>query len=210
MNSGTVRPAEDPSAGRRSRQGRRLPPQRTWAALTAVLLVSPGAGVTIPDFATDVEAARRNTAGSLSGQTPPDAWHEALRQHWEVEHRKLLDMAADLPVSLYESRPHPDSRDALDELRHVTVGLEMSTAQLEGREFDYQARVAADASKERSPEAVAAEMQTALNASLAAIDRVGAHPALIWWLSHQSEHYGKLVTIYRMNDRIPPLSRPRG
>lgn len=197
-------PTSDPGSHRRSGHPFHRP---TPVALGALLLAGSLMISSCSAAATRADAHPRKATGDPGGQ---NAWHDALRRHWEGEHRKLLDMARDLPASLYDSRPHPDSRSALDELRHVTVGLEMSTAQLEGREFDYQARIVADASKERSPDAVVAEMQAALGASLAAMDRVGADPSLIWWLSHQSEHYGKLVTIYRMNDRVPPVSRPRG
>ena len=35
----------------------------------------------------------------------------------------------------------------VDEFRHVTIGLEMSTAQLKGEKFDYMARIKADVSR---------------------------------------------------------------
>jgi hypothetical protein len=34
-------------------------------------------------------------------------------------------------------------------------------------------------------------------------------PQLIGWLDHQGEHYGKLVTSYRVNGIVPPISRPK-
>ena len=34
-------------------------------------------------------------------------------------------------------------------------------------------------------------------------------PQLISWLEHQGEHYGKLVTAYRANGVVPPVSRPK-
>ena len=34
-------------------------------------------------------------------------------------------------------------------------------------------------------------------------------PLLIGWIDHQAEHYGKLVSNYRMNNIVPPISRPR-
>ena len=53
-------------------------------------------------------------------------------------------------------------------------------------------------------------MEAALEASLAAIRQYGANPRLIYWVSHQGEHYGKLVTLYRMNGLVPPASRSQG
>jgi hypothetical protein len=32
-------------------------------------------------------------------------------------------------------------------------------------------------------------------------------PSLIFWIDHQAEHYGKLVSNYRMNGIVPPVSR---
>ncbi len=34
-------------------------------------------------------------------------------------------------------------------------------------------------------------------------------PQLIGWLEHQGEHYGKLVTAYRVNGVVPPVSHPK-
>ena len=34
-------------------------------------------------------------------------------------------------------------------------------------------------------------------------------PQLLGWLEHQGEHYGKLVTAYRVNGVVPPVSRPK-
>ena len=46
-------------------------------------------------------------------------------------------------------------------------------------------------------------------ASYAAVDR-GAKPLLIFWIDHQAEHYGKLVSNYRMVGIVPPISRKVG
>ena len=42
------------------------------------------------------------------------------------------------------------SRSMLEEYRHVTIGLEMSIAQLTGEKFDYMARVSADDTKPKT------------------------------------------------------------
>ncbi len=136
-----------------------------------------------------------------------DPWTEAIHSLWEAEHSKLLEMARDLPEELYDSRPHPDSRSALEELRHVTIGLEMAAAELTRTDFDYGRRTAEDEGKPASRESLVSEMEAALAASLDAIATEGATPRIAWWLTHQAEHYGKLVSIYRMNGLVPPASR---
>jgi hypothetical protein len=115
-------------------------------------------------------------------------------------------MAKDFPEDKYAWKPHPDSRSMIDEFRHVTIGLEMSTAQLAGATFDYMARVKADEGKPATRESVVKDMEAALAASVAAVER-GPKPSLIFWIDHQAEHYGKLVSNYRMNGLVPPVSR---
>ena len=51
-------------------------------------------------------------------------------------------------------------------------------------------------------------MEAALAASVAAVE-ARPKPSLVFWIDHQAEHYGKLVSNYRMNGIVPPISRPR-
>lgn len=145
-------------------------------------------------------------------QTPqaPPSWEAVTARTWKALHDKILVMAKDteFPDGKLSFKPHPDSRTVLDEFRHVTIGLEMSTAQLLGRPFDYAAREKADAAKPQTRASVVAEMEAAIAASYAAVD-AGASPRLIFWIDHQGEHYGKLVSNYRMNGIVPPASRPK-
>ena len=105
-------------------------------------------------------------------------------------------------------KPHPDARSVLDELRHVTIGLEMTTAEAKGEKFDFEAREKADATKPKTRASVVAEMEAAIAASYPLV-KSKPRPQLIGWLEHQGEHYGKLVTAYRANGVVPPVSRPK-
>ena len=127
---------------------------------------------------------------------------------WRGIHEKILAMAKDWPESKYGWKPHADSRTMLEEFRHVTIGLEMSTSQLKGTAFDYNARIKADDPKPKTRASVVAEMDAALAASVAAVE-AGPKPSLVFWIDHQAEHYGKLVSNYRMKGIVPPISRPR-
>ncbi|NNM33916.1 MAG: hypothetical protein HKO53_12655, partial [Gemmatimonadetes bacterium] len=91
----------------------------------------------------------------------------------------------------------------------VTIGLEMSSAQLRGEAFDYPARVAEDEGKPATRESVVGEMEAAIAESYPLVEAGDspAMPRLVFWMGHQGEHYGKLVSIYRMNDLVPPISR---
>jgi hypothetical protein len=146
-------------------------------------------------------------AAQAAPQQPP-TWEQQTSRVWQALHNKILAMAKDtlFPDAKLETRPHADSRTILDEYRHVTIGLEMTTAQLRGEPFDYNARVKADASKPRTRASVVAEMEAAIAASYPVVEQ-SASPRLLSWIDHQGEHYGKLVSNYRLAGVVPPASR---
>jgi hypothetical protein len=125
---------------------------------------------------------------------------------WRGIHEKILAMAKDWPESKYDWKPHKDSRSMLEEFRHVTIGLEYSSAQMKGEKFDIQARIKQDEKKPKTRGSVLSDMQSALVTSYDLVDN-GPKPLLIFWIDHQAEHYGKLVSNYRMNGVVPPVSR---
>jgi hypothetical protein len=149
-----------------------------------------------------------SSVGAQGSQQPPPTWETAVANTWKSLHDKILTMAKDtqFPDDKLGSKPHPDSRSVLDEYRHVTIGLEMSAAQLAGKAFDYNARVKADAGKPQTRASVIADMEAAIAASYPLVEKQPS-PRLIFWIDHQGEHYGKLVSIYRMNGIVPPVSR---
>lgn len=156
--------------------------------------------------------ALTGTAGLRAQQaavTP--TYEQSVFNTWKALHDKILAMAKDtqFPDDKLGSKPHPDSRSVLDEFRHVTIGLEMSSAQLKGDKFDYPARLKADESKPKTRASAVAEMEAAIAVSYPLV-QAKATPRLIFWIDHQAEHYGKLVSNYRMNNIVPPISRPRG
>jgi hypothetical protein len=140
----------------------------------------------------------------------PQTWEQAAFTTWKSLHDKILAMAKDtqFPDDKLGWKPHPDSRSVLDEFRHVTIGLEMVTAQLSGTPFSYMERMKADESKPKTRASVVAEMEAAYAKSLEVV-KSSVKPNILFWLDHQGEHYGKLVSNYRMNNIVPPVSRPR-
>lgn len=150
-------------------------------------------------------------AAMIADQAKPSPTYEtALARSWEDVHNRILTMAKDtvFPDSKLAWKPHPDARSVMDELRHVTIGLEMTTAEARGEKFDFEAREKADASKPKTRASVIAEMEAAIAASYPLI-KSKPRPQLMGWLEHQGEHYGKLVTAYRVNGVVPPISRPK-
>ena len=146
----------------------------------------------------------------LSAQqaAPPPSFETSVFNTWKSLHDKILVMAKDtvFPDEKLGSKPHPDSRTVLDEYRHVTIGLEMTTALIKGEKFDYMARVKADESKPKTRASVVAEMEKAIAASYEVV-KATPKPLLIGWIDHQAEHYGKLVSNYRSVGIVPPISR---
>src|SRR5262245_34897972 len=148
---------------------------------------------------------------TLAGQAKPAPTYEsAILNNWRNLHNKILTMAKDteVPDAKLGWKPHPDSRSVLEEFRHVTIGLEMTAAVARGEKFDFEAREKADASKPKTRASMVAEMEAAIKASYPLVEQKPA-PSLVGWLEHQGEHYGKLVTAYRANGIVPPVSRKK-
>jgi hypothetical protein len=166
---------------------------RLFLALSLALLTSGAAAAVI------VEQAK-----------PTPTFESAISRSWEDVHNRVLAIAKDtvFPDNKLGWKPHPDARSVLEELRHVTIGLEMTTAQARGEKFDFEAREKADAGKPKTRASVVAEMEAAIAASYPLVKST-PRPQLIGWLEHQGEHYGKLVTAYRANGVVPPVSRPK-
>ncbi len=152
------------------------------------------------------------TASSVAAQAPqpPPTYEAAVLRTWKALHDKILVMAKDtqFPDAKLGWKPHPDSRSVLDELRHVTIGLRMTSAVARGEKFDFGAAEKADASKPQTRASVVSEMEAAIAESYPLVEK-SPSPRLVSWLDHQGEHYGKLVTAYRVNGIVPPVSRPK-
>src|SRR5688572_15155692 len=173
-------------------------------AVAAVMLMAGGS--TLAKATVDESSALAQTAAPK----PPPTYEQVIVNQWKSMHNKILAMAKDtqFPDDKLGWKPHPDSRSVLDEFRHVTIGLEMLTAQLSNTPFNYMERMKADESKPRTRASVVAEMEAAYAKSLEVV-KSSAKPNILFWLDHQGEHYGKLVSNYRMNNIVPPVSRPR-
>ena len=151
------------------------------------------------------------SSGALAEQAKPAPTFEtAIANSWKSVHNKVLAMAKDptFPDDKLAWKPHPDARSVLEEFRHVTIGLEMTTAMARGEKLDYNAREKADIGKPKTRASMLAELEAAIAASFPLVDSKPL-PQIVGWLEHQGEHYGKLVTAYRANGIVPPASRPK-
>jgi hypothetical protein len=151
---------------------------------------------------------------AAQGQTPappPLTYERVITSIWKDLHDKILLMARDtaFPDDKLGWKPHPDSRSVLEEFRHVTMGLEFSSAQLRGEKLDRPtvlARQKADAGKPRTRASVVSDMEAAIAVSYPLVEK-SPDPRLIGWIEDQAEHYGKLVSNYRAIGIVPPVSR---
>ena len=170
---------------------------KRFSAVTMIMLVALALGVSV-------------ASAQTTTPKPPPTYEQVIIRSWKATHDKILTMAKDtvFPDAKLGWKPHPDSRSVLEELRHVTIGLEMTTAVARGEKFDFEAREKADAGKPTTRASMVAEMEAAIAASFPMVEAKQS-PSLIGWLEHQGEHYGKLVTAYRANGIVPPISRPK-
>ena len=169
---------------------------KRFSALTMVVLAAVTLGAAV-------------VATQTTTPKPPPTYEQVIVRSWKATHDKILTMAKDtvFPDAKLGWKPHPDSRSVLEELAHVTIGLEMTTAQAKGEKFDFEAREKDEAARPKTRARVVKEMEAAIAASYPAIEAKPS-PTLIGWLEHQGEHYGKLVTSYRVNGIVPPIARP--
>jgi len=156
-------------------------------------------------------AATLNVAAQGQPPTTPPTYEQVVARTWKNLHDKILVMAKDtqFPDDKLGWKPHPDSRTVLEEFRHVTIGLEMTSALLRGEKFDFEAREKADAAKPKTRASVVAEMEAAIAVSYPLVEK-SPKPLLVGWIDHQAEHYGKLVSNYRSVGIVPPISRKAG
>ena len=89
-------------------------------------------------------AVHARQAAQAQKPVPAQTYEYQVVAVWRGIHEKILAMAKDWPESKYGWKPHADSRTMLEEFRHVTIGLEYSSAQLKGQKFDLDARIKAD------------------------------------------------------------------
>src|SRR5262245_63136112 len=116
---------------------------------------------------------------AAQGQTPappPLTYEQVITRHWKNLHDKILVMAKDttFPDDKLGWRPHPDSRSVLEEFRHVTMGLEFSSAQLRGEKLDGAAvveRQKADAGKPKTRASIVSEMEAAIAISYPLVEK---------------------------------------
>ncbi len=153
-------------------------------------------------------------------------WEEAL-DSWSDIGRRLIAMAEDMPEAKYWYTPAKDTRTFGDMLLHVAgVNYQVVNA-IAGREVGHGENDPPRANY-NSKAAVVAYLKKSFADGAASLKAIKSHadfekkvvypwanqlihPHSLWGMTvaHASEHYGSLVTYYRVQGMVPPESRPK-
>lgn len=167
--------------------------KRALLLAAIALLIAAGSG-----FAQAAPAAPAQQA-----QQPPPTWDQVALRSFTGVYDKLIDMAKDFPEDKFDYKPHPDSRSFVEELQHALGPIQGQVARMKGEQPDR----AASQIRDRAALVAALEKAKTEYVELWAKEK---NPSIIRWAEHAGEHYGKLVTMYRVNGRVPPATANRG
>jgi hypothetical protein len=142
---------------------------------------------------------------------PPDPM-KAISGTFTSVHKNILDMAEDFPAEKYGFKPKPEMRSFGEVIVHVFSGTTYAAKAGKGENVQW---TELDPKNYADKAAVVAGLKKAIadaDATLKATPatRFAASPEP--WLSvieHSAEHYGLLVAYYRLNNLVPPASRPK-
>ena len=161
-------------------------------------------------------------ATPVLAQTPSSSMAtETARLLWSDVRDNIAQSAADVPESLYSYRPTPEVRTFGELIGHIAGSQHMFCAIALGEKppaedaVEKSAKTKAalvQALKESNDYCARAYKQTDA-AAAASVDLFGAQRSRLYTLlenaTHDSEHYGNIVTYMRLNKMVPPSSRPR-
>ena len=130
---------------------------------------------------------------------------EITIESWEQLQAKIVAMARDFPEDLFAFQPHPDSRSFADEIWHIASGNQVLAARIRGEPLS--ARILTTPEGAQHDRTMMVARLTASAQECVSLLREQFDARSIRVLEHVAEHYGKLVTIYRVNGLVPPASR---
>jgi hypothetical protein len=145
---------------------------------------------------------------------------------WNDIGNRLVEMAQDWPEDKLDFKPNPDQRTFAQQLLHAAGTNNIFTAALQGKQPDmkwenpsrdtYKTKAQVAEFVKKSVADGAAAIQAAGDAGM--MDPVkfpyGGQMASRYFCmagaaEHMGEHYGQLVVYYRVNNLVPPSSRPK-
>jgi len=186
--------------------------------LLTVVLCILAAGIGVP-FSASAQAA----ATTAHPQAIPSAM-EILLAHWNAIGNKLIAEAEDFPEDKYEYKPTPQVRSFAAQLIHAAAVMYWYVDPATGKKPRYSDDPARDNLKTKAQ--IVAYMKKAVQDGAVLIQQqgdAGADVSVKDWdgkverlsdlayavIEHSGEHYGQLVVYYRLNNLVPPESRPK-
>ena len=163
-----------------------------------------------------VLALAAGTAAWGQGQAKaPPTPAQTVRSQFASLSKRLLAMAKDFPESKYDYRPGKDVRSFGEVMVHVASGYAFGARAGSKEQVNWNDWSEIDAKTLAGKSAIVAALEKSIAgaaATLKALPDERFTRALEPWASvneHAAEHYGQLVAYYRINEMVPPASRPQ-
>ena len=144
-----------------------------------------------------------------------------LKKVWEHERDYIMDAAVEVPESTYAFRPTPEVRTFGELIAHLAGAQDAYCAEALGEKPPAEDAVEKvtkakatliEALRKSNEYCARAYAQSDADAAkpVSSSDADGLRlSVLILNTTHDSEHYGNIVTYMRMNHMVPPSSKPR-
>lgn len=160
------------------------------------------------------------TWGGALAQAQDSALLGPLKQQWENIRRNVVGTAEVVPEDLYGFRPTPEVRTLSEQLIHIIEEnyffMGMVSGEREQPPGNLQTKAQIIQALNDSYD-YGAQVLDGLNDSTAmeTVPLMGNRQGPRWSaalmnIADNQNHYGNLVVYMRMNDIVPPSSRPRG
>lgn len=156
---------------------------------------------------------------------PAPSPSKAVLDSWNDIGRKLITMAEDFPEEKYDYKATPAERTFAENLLHVAGVNYYFTNAVRGEkppagenpprsQYKTKADVVTFVKKSFADGAAAIEARGDKGMSEVVVDPYSNDQTRIsdyayGFIEHSGEHYGQLVVYYRLNNIVPPESRPR-
>ncbi len=145
---------------------------------------------------------------------------------WNSTCGKLITMAEDFPEDKYNFKAQKDERTFGGNLLHVAFNLNFVVNAIKGTPISYMGAEDSLRKKYQTRAEIVSYLKQAAADGAKLISEQGdsiftkefvswgnrkvhLSMGLLGCIEHAGEHYGQLVVYYRLNDMVPPQSRPR-
>jgi len=198
-----------------------------WTIAVLAAIAAPAAAQTAaPKAAEPKTTAQKAAPKSATPKTSLNPVADSLRNEWNSVKNYYLKSADEMPEADYSFKPTPDVRSFGEIIAHVAGANYLICSGAKGEksphaedDFEKNAKTKADIVKAaRESVAYCDEAFTAAtDRSLAAMVSAPFGPPkqpraslLISNVGHVNEHYGNLVTYFRLKKMVPPSSQRSG